>query len=242
MHMRKLFILLTAVLMAVSVMAENNDLSAKVFLKEYLDVKIVFTNHSDKTIESAEIRLFYYDSQGTQFHYQDENVSINVEPGLSITKDIYIDDVARRGCSKVTVQVRSYTFQNDEREAAEIDSQAKAIAKANQMGSLYGDGKGTELKGSPVGHGFSGGNSWNVSGRCIKGSLPQTSNTFNQEGHVIVEIRVNTKGDVISAIHKGGNISDKKAIQFALEAARKAKFTEGDHDQIGTIIYNFKFN
>ena len=41
---------------------------------------------------------------------------------------------------------------------------------------------------------------------------------------------------------KGGNISDKATQQLALEAARKAKFTEGDHDQIGTITYNFKFN
>jgi hypothetical protein len=28
----------------------------------------------------------------------------------------------------------------------------------------------------------------------------------------------------------------------ALEAAKKASFTEGEHDQIGTITYTFKFN
>lgn len=136
-------------------------------------------------------------------------------------------------------------------EAAEKAKQAEAIAKANQMGALFGntgnttgsgDSQGAGQKGNPVGHGSSGGNSWSLSGRGIKGSLPQPSNSFNQEGKVIVEIRVNAAGNVISATHKGGTVSDKQTIQLALEAAKKAKFTEGDHDQIGTITYNFKFN
>ena len=110
-----------------------------------------------------------------------------------------------------------------------------------RLGSLFGN-TDDGLKGNPAGHGSSAGNSWSLSGRGIKGSLPQTSNKFNQEGHVIVEVRVNAKGDVISAVHKGGTISDKKTIKLALDAARKAKFTEGDNDQIGTITYNFKFN
>lgn len=136
-------------------------------------------------------------------------------------------------------------------EAAEKAKQAEAIAKANQFGSLFGqsgnntgsgDSQGSGQKGNPVGHGSSGGNSWKLDGRSIKGTLPQPSKTFNQEGRVIVEIRVNAAGQVISASHKGGTISDKQTIQLALDAARKAKFTEGDHDQIGKIIYNFKFN
>ena len=140
------------------------------------------------------------------------------------------------------------------REAAEAERKAKeaeAIAKANQMGSLFGNSgnntgsgnsQGSGQKGNPVGHGSSGGNSWSLAGRGIKGTLPQPSNTFNQEGRVIVEIRVNAAGQVVSAVHKGGTVSDKTTIQLALEAAKKAKFTEGDHDQIGTITYNFKFN
>ena len=136
-------------------------------------------------------------------------------------------------------------------EAAERAKQAEAIAKANAMGSLFGqsgnttgsgDSQGSGQKGNPVGHGSSGGNSWKLSGRAIKGTLPQPSNSFNQEGQVIVEIRVNAAGQVVSATAKGGNISDKQTIQLALDAARRAVFTEGDHDQIGTITYNFKFN
>lgn len=136
-------------------------------------------------------------------------------------------------------------------EAAERAKQAEAIAKANQMGSLFGksgnttgsgDGQGGGQKGNPIGHGSSGGNDWSLAGRNIKGSLPRPANTFNQEGQVIVEIRVNAAGKVVSATLKGGNISDKQTQQLALEAARKAQFTEDDHDQIGTITYNFKFN
>ena len=140
------------------------------------------------------------------------------------------------------------------REAAEAERKAKeaeAVAKANAMGSLFGntgntsgagDGQGNGQKGNPVGHGSVGGHDWSLSGRSLKGTLPQPSNSFNQEGRVIVEIRVNAAGNVVSATHKGGTISDKQTIQLALDAARKAKFTESDHDQIGTITYNFKFN
>lgn len=146
--------------------------------------------------------------------------------------------------------------EKEEREAAERarkQKEAEAIAKANAMGNLFGKTNGTNTsgdgtaqgsgsKGNPVGHGSSGGNSWSLAGRGIKGTLPQPSNDFQQEGRVLVEIRVNAAGNVISAVVKGGNISDKATQQLALEAARKAKFTEDDHDQIGTITYNFKFN
>ena len=140
------------------------------------------------------------------------------------------------------------------REAAEAERKAKeaeAVAKANAFGSLFGqsgnttgsgDSQGAGQKGNPVGHGSSGGNSWSLSGRGIKGTLPQPSNNFNQEGKVVVQIRVNAAGQVVNVIHKGGDVSDKQTIQLALDAARKAKFTEGDHDQIGTITYIFKLN
>ena len=137
-------------------------------------------------------------------------------------------------------------------EAAERAKQAEAIAKANAMGSLFGqsgnasgsgDSQGAGQKGNPVGHGSSGGNNWSLSGRNIKGTLPQPSNDFNQDGKVVVQIRVNAAGQVVEARETtGGNISDKQTIKIALDAARKAKFTEGDHDQIGTITYIFKIN
>ena len=154
-----------------------------------------------------------------------------------------------------TLAIERARKEKEEREAAERarkQKEAEAIAKANAMSSLFGNtgnnaqtgsgSQGAGQKGNPVGHGSSGGNSWNLSGRGIKGTLPKPANTFNQEGRVIIEIRVNAAGNVISATIKGGTISDKQTQQLALDAAYKAKFTEGDHDQIGTINYNFKFN
>ena len=142
-----------------------------------------------------------------------------------------------------------------EREAAEAAKKAKeqeAINKANQLGALFGqtgnengsgDSQGDGQRGNPIGHGSSGGNNWSLGGRNLKGSLPQPSNDFRQEGKVVVKIRVNAAGDVIDAQETtGGNIADKQTVKLALEAARKAKFTEGEHDQIGTITYIFKLN
>ena len=137
-----------------------------------------------------------------------------------------------------------------ERKAREAKEQA-AREKAEAMGNLFGnqgntsgsgDQQGEGQKGNPVGHGTSGGNDWTLEGRSVKGDLPRPKNTFNQEGKVIVQIRVNAEGKVTEAKVKGGNISDKATTQLALDAAYKAQFSEGDHDQFGTITYNFKFN
>ena len=145
--------------------------------------------------------------------------------------------------------------EKEEREAAERarkQKEAEAIAKANQFGNLFGktdgtsvgggDTKGEGQKGNPVGHGSSGVGSWKLDGRGIKGSLPAPSKDFKQEGKVVVQIRVNAAGQVVSATISGGDVSDKTTQQLALDAAKKAKFTEGDHDQIGTITYIFKLN
>lgn len=145
--------------------------------------------------------------------------------------------------------------EREEREAAEQarkKKEAEAIAKANQFGNLFGKTDGTSVgggdtqgegqKGNPVGQGSSGSGSWSLAGRGIKGNLPQPSKDFKQEGKVVVQIRVNAAGQVVNATITGGDVSDKTTQQLALDAARKAKFTEGDHDQIGTITYIFKLN
>lgn len=146
---------------------------------------------------------------------------------------------------------------------AEAEAKAKAQANANKVGNLFGkqtgigagtgtatggsggtgigDGKGAGVKGNPAGHGTSGGNGWSLKGRGLV-ALPKPNNEFKQEGQVIVQIRVNAAGQVTQVSVSGGNVSDKATIQIALDAARKAKFTAGDGDQIGTITYNFKFN
>lgn len=143
------------------------------------------------------------------------------------------------------------------KEKALAEQKAKEQAakdKAAAMGSLFGnnaagaqgtgDSKGEGQKGNPVaGYGTSGGNSWSLAGRSIKGALPKPKNEFNQDGKVVVSIWVLADGTVKDAqLARGTNVSDKATLQLALNAARKAKFSESDKSiQTGTITYNFKF-
>ena len=148
------------------------------------------------------------------------------------------------------------------REKALAEKKAKeqeAIDRANQMAALFGQAATAEganadnannnpsasAKGNPVGKNFGSedGNMWSLQGRSIKGSIPTPSIDFKQQGKVVVNIRVDRAGNVILvSIGDGTTISDRYTQQIALDAARKAKFTEGDKEQIGSITYNFKHN
>lgn len=147
------------------------------------------------------------------------------------------------------------------REKALAEKKAKeqeAIDRANQMAALFGQAATAEganadnannnpsasAKGNPVGKNFGhvNGNMWSLEGRSIK-LMPQPSTDFKQQGKVVVNIRVDRAGNVILvSIGDGTTISDRYTQQIALDAARKAKFTEGDKEQIGSITYNFKLN
>ena len=142
-----------------------------------------------------------------------------------------------------------------EQAAAEQKAREEAaIAKANQMGSLFGKPTGGNTaaetaqsgskKGNPVpGQGSIGGNSWSLAGRGVK-TLPQPSDTFDQEGRVVVAIRVDADGNVVDAQIQGGNVSSKATQELARQAALKAKFSATDKNATiakGTITYTFKF-
>ena len=145
-----------------------------------------------------------------------------------------------------------------ERERQLAEQRAKeqaAIAKANQLGALFGnnnagaagsgDTQGNSQRGNAeVGKGSSGGNSWALDGRRCK-ALPKPSNDFKQEGKVVVAIIVDGNGKVVSAkATEGTTISNDATIQLALKAAYKAEFsfTDRPDKQFGTITYIFKFN
>lgn len=131
--------------------------------------------------------------------------------------------------------------------------------KANQlMGALFGQSGSDEgangdpgtsassgTKGNPIGgHGTSGGNSWSLNGRNLKGSLPRPSNDFKQDGKVVVNIIVDASGKVVSAkVGSGTTVSDETTRQLAVKAAMKAEFdmVERPDKAFGTITYNFKF-
>lgn len=144
--------------------------------------------------------------------------------------------------------------EQEEREAAERarkQKEAEAIANANALGNLFGKtngtntsgdgtGQGAGQKGNPAGHGNVGGNSWSLAGRDIKGTFPIPEKGKYVPGKVVIEIRVNPQGQVVSARETtGGNISDPATIEAMLKKAREVQFTplNQTQDQIGYITY-----
>lgn len=140
------------------------------------------------------------------------------------------------------------------REAAEKERKAKEaaeIAKANSLiGGLgfgntgntsgSGDTVGNGNKGNPAGHGNVGGNSWSLAGRDVKGEFPVPEKGKYVPGKVVIEIRVNPQGQVVSARETtGGNISDPATVEAMLKKAREVRFTPLNQlqDQIGYITY-----
>ena len=147
------------------------------------------------------------------------------------------------------------------KEKALAEQRAKeqeAINKANQLAALFGqagtaeganadnasDSNTAGTKGNPVGKGMgiTNGTQWSLYGRNVK-RLPEPSKDFAQAGLVVVQIMVDAAGNVTNAtVTEGTTISDRATQQLALQAARQAKFTEGDTPQIGKITYTFKLN
>lgn len=140
---------------------------------------------------------------------------------------------------KVVLYNQNAYEQRPETEEGEKREKANAIA-SGLFGSDTGIGNGSQY--SPEGRGAVGDNSWSLSGRKLI-ALPRPSTEFNQEGRVVVQIHVNAAGEVIEAkCVEGTSISDYQARQCALNAAKKAKFSRGEREQIGTITYTFKLN
>lgn len=147
------------------------------------------------------------------------------------------------------------------KEKALAEQRAKeqeAIDKANQLAALLGQAGNAEganaenasasnsatTKGNPVGKGMgvSNGTQWTLYGRNVK-RLPKPSSDFAQAGVVVVTIHVDAAGNVTNAmVADGTTISHRGTQQLALQAARQAKFTEGDAPQMGKITYTFKLN
>ena len=138
--------------------------------------------------------------------------------------------------------------QEQQRIAAEnqrkID-QAKAAAGAfgKSPGAGSGNTTGEGMQGNPAGSGSSGGHSWSLAGRSLNGGLPKPAYNGDEEGRVIVNIRVDRAGNVTDvSIASGTNISNKELRDASLQAAKRTKFTAGSDVAMGTITYQFRLN
>ena len=82
-------------------------------------------------------------------------------------------------------------------------------------------------------------------GRGLVGNLPVPSYPGNASGKIVIRVAVDQHGQVTSAAYepKGSTSSDAALIAAAIEAAKRARFTESrSFAQGGTITYNFKLN
>ncbi|MDR1675497.1 MAG: energy transducer TonB [Tannerella sp.] len=134
-----------------------------------------------------------------------------------------------------------------------IDNQmAGLFDSGNADGDSRGDAPtGTGNQGNPFSNADSGvnegvggiGKSFSLNGRSIIGNLPEPKDKGQKGGRIVIDITVDSKGNVIRVnIGKGTNIIDETMRSEALNAARRAQFNSiaGTNNQIGTITYNYK--
>ena len=82
-------------------------------------------------------------------------------------------------------------------------------------------------------------------GRGLVGNLPKPSYPGNVGGKIVIRVTVDQHGRVTAAAYepKGSTSSDAALVAAAIEAAKRARFTESrSFVQGGTITYNFKLN
>ena len=82
-------------------------------------------------------------------------------------------------------------------------------------------------------------------GRGLVGSLPVPSYPGSASGKIVIRVTVDQSGKVSGAEYepKGSTSSDAALIAAAIEAAKRARFTESrSFLQGGTITYNFRLN
>ena len=80
--------------------------------------------------------------------------------------------------------------------------------------------------------------------RGLREALPKPAKTYNVAGKIIVRARVDKLGNVVHAEYSlgGSTTQDSTLMKLAIEAALKAKFVESDHEDEGTIVYNFELD
>ena len=117
-------------------------------------------------------------------------------------------------------------------------------------GVTQGDGNQGSITGSPDSDNYAdglstggGGINFSLAGRNPE-SLPKPEYNAQVSGTIVVRIRVNRDGKVISAEpgYKGTNILDESLLEAARKAALKARFnskSDAAYTQAGTITYRF---
>lgn len=130
-------------------------------------------------------------------------------------------------------------------EETKIDQNAlftKGRVKKGSGGSTgvgEGSGKGSGGEGGGIGIAFS------LAGRGSKSGFPEPTATSSENGSIVVEVKVDQEGNVVSAKAgvRGTTLWDTNLFRRCEQAAKKSKFTakpDAPELQKGTITYIFR--
>lgn len=138
--------------------------------------------------------------------------------------------------------------ENQKAEQQRKEQQA-AIERASALNGVFGNsnskgsgrGTGDTYQGNPAGKGSYGGNSYNVNGRSLTGTLVSPSYDRDVEGRITVNIKVDESGKVVfTSIGSPTTIADAATRKAAENAAKSTRFSAGKEISSGSITYNFK--
>ncbi len=107
-----------------------------------------------------------------------------------------------------------------------------------------------DLSGTPEGAADGSGEglngvAYNLTGRSVVGSLPKPQYSGNNIGKVVIDVVVNSKGEVTAATYRaqGSTTNSTVLVDAARSAALKTQFSSGESfQQGGTITYTFTMN
>lgn len=195
---------------------------------------------------------------------QEELITQNIEESISLEEEKKKKEEEERK-RKEEAEKERIRREEAERKRLEEERRKKEEAIKNRVAGAFGIGSSQENssqgdaesgvgnQGNPFGNsdhganeGIGGMGSFSLSNRqLITGKLAEPSYTENKEGKIVIDIIVDTKGNVIRAdIGRGTTIEDVGMREKAKAAARKNRFNEisGVNNQSGTITYVYKLN
>ena len=207
------------------------------------------------------------------FGYQDfgsdseEKEQMTVEQEISsqelvnntLTEDVITQNIGETPAIKPKEQLENHKeVKKIEEKKSELVVNNKALYSGKKQNNINSQGisEGQGDQGSKDGDTYSNtytsggvganGISYNLGGRTIA-EIKKPNYDSQQQGKVVVTIRVNKNGKVISATPgaKGSTTTNAYLYSKAKEAALETTFeanTSAPEIQLGTIIYNFKLN
>lgn len=130
-------------------------------------------------------------------------------------------------------------------------NEADDFKPGGNQGIAGGHGDQGAPGGNPNSNNYAGGGHGNsgvtisrgLGGRGIV-STPSFTDDFNENAKVAVDVHVDAGGNVTDADYqmRGSTTSDAGMVAIAKRKARLVKFSGGDGESVGTIIFNFKIH